>query len=257
MKPDFFSISMFPTNTLEELDTLKKFLSIFEEIEKYTPTYWGNDERVKLNYSKEDIIQAVQEKKLSELYLGRDKVNKYELNIDINANPRAFFRLECKSLSTKNYESFLNLSDQLAAILKPSFGITHLFWPVSYPWTNDDERTHIWMDTCALPTPVEYFKNGPLGVGARTYISGLCLEMFGQDFILNSPGKAELLDWGGVHLDIVESPFHTNSEQLLNAWVKMMTYLQPSGCIAEHHFDDDQMGVSFSPGKQWEQKLRH
>ncbi|WPP42978.1 hypothetical protein SK066_08590 [Paenibacillus hunanensis] len=257
MKPDFFSISMFPTTYLEETETLQKFLDIFKENDKYIPTYWGNDERVKLNYNAEEIIQAVREKKVSELYLGRDKGNKFNLMIDVYSNPRAFLRLKCKNLSSKQYDSFLDLSDQLASILKPSFGITHLFWPVSYPWTNDDERTHIWMDTCALPTPVEYFKNGPLGVGARTYISGLCLEMFGQDFILNSPGKAELLDWGGVHLDIVESPFHTNSEQLLNAWVKMMTYLQPSGCIAEHHFDDDQMGVSFSPGKQWEQKLRH
>ncbi len=39
----------------------------------------------------------------------------------------------------------------------------------------------------ALPIPVRFLPNGPLGVGAKTYLSGHILDMFDKELLLNSP----------------------------------------------------------------------
>lgn len=48
---------------------------------------------------------------------------------------------------------FFELSDQIAEIVKPRFGVSQIFWKASYPWNTERERLHMWMNMSALPIP--------------------------------------------------------------------------------------------------------
>ncbi|WP_433595193.1 hypothetical protein [Lysinibacillus xylanilyticus] len=253
MKPELFSIIMYPTVSLNTEEKLGCIMDLLESNEKFTPTYWGNDERVKLKYNRDEIFEKViSEKRVSELYFYRDKSVKYSGRFNVNWSHRSFLKFDFhKTMSSKMWPAFFELSNQLAEIVKPCFGITHIFWPSSYPWNTEQERLQMWMNRCSYPVPVKFLPNGPLGIGTRTYMGSHVLEMFGKDFLLKSPGVVSELNWGGICLDILEKPFEASAESLLNNWVNIMGYLDSAQTIAIPSFDEDRMGVSFTPNQAW------
>lgn len=42
MKPNYFSISMYPTVSFNEEEVLLRLLDVFESNEKFAPTHWGH-----------------------------------------------------------------------------------------------------------------------------------------------------------------------------------------------------------------------
>lgn len=256
MKPDLFSITMYPTVSLNNEEILGQILDVFESNEKFAPSYWGNSELVKVEYNRSEIIDRVtSDGSVSEIYLHRDQTVKYSGSFEVNWNPRSFLKFDFKSIPKKLWPTFLDLSDRIAEIVKPCYGVTHIFWPAAYPWNTERERQHVWMDICAYPVPVRFLRNGPLGVGARTYFSGHILEMFNKDFLLNSPGVVTELNWGGICIDILGDSLETDNEKLLDHWLDVMKYLESSQVMAIPSFDEDRMGVSFSPSPTWEKYL--
>ncbi|MUG69028.1 MULTISPECIES: hypothetical protein [Paenibacillus] len=257
MKPDLLSISMFPTVSLDIEDKIRNLLEIFEANEKMIPTYWGNSDGVKVEYNRNEIIEKVIAKdKISELYLYRDKAAKYSGVFDIKWSQRSFLKIDFhKPISPKLLASFYDFSDKIAQLVKPIYGVAHIFWPSTYPWNNERERMQVWMDVCAYPVPVRFFPNGPLGIGARTYFSGHLLEMFGKEFLLDCPGEVTEPDWGGIRIDVLPSFLTSDNDTLLESWLSIMKYLQTSQVLAIPSFDEDKMGVSFSPNTAWKEYL--
>ncbi|MCG7316171.1 hypothetical protein [Brevibacillus laterosporus] len=257
MTPNLFTSIMYPTISLDESGVLKRILDVFESDEKITPTQWGDNETVKIDYDHSEIIDRVIEHKASEIYLHRNKAVKYTGKFDTYFSPRSYLDFEFhKSMPKKFWPIFFEVSDQLADIVKPRYGVTHIFWPPSIPWETEHQRYHRWMNLSAAAVPVKFLPNGPLGVGMRTYFGGHILEMFGREFLGNTPAVVTELDWGGIRIDLIEKPWEADFNQLLENWFRVMEYLASSGVVAIPSFDEDRMGVSFCPNSAWQQFLK-
>ncbi|PEC76903.1 hypothetical protein CN277_21530 [Bacillus cereus] len=257
MKPDFFFITMYPTISFNEEEILGRLLHVFESNEKFTPTHWGNCETVKIEYNRQEILEKViSERRVSEVHLYRDKSVNYTGSFQVNWSHRSFLNFEFhKSIPKKLWSAFIELSDQIAEIAKPRIGVTQIFWPLSYPWNTERERLQMWMEISSQPIPVRFLPNGPLGLGARTYLSGHILDMFDKESLLNSPGVVSELNWGGTCIDLLHNPLESDMDLLLDSWLSAMKYLEPAQVMALPSFDEDRMGVSFSPNVAWKDYL--
>lgn len=256
MTPNLFSTIMYPSLSIDNEEILGNLLDVFESNDKFAPTHWGNSEQVKVEYNRNEIIEKVSERRISEVYLHRNKTVKYTGSFKVHMSPRSFLDLEVhKSMPKKLWPAFFELSDKIAEIVKPSFGVTHIFWPPTYPWNNDNDRNHIWMNLCSYPVPVKFLQNGPLGVGTRTYFSNYILEMFGRDLLKKAPAIISEFNWGGMSIDVVENPWDADISELLDNWLKVMNYLKSSNVIATPSFDKSRMGVTFSPSNAWQSYL--
>ncbi|MGG2017848.1 hypothetical protein [Bacillus sp. S10(2024)] len=257
MKPDFFIITMYPTVSFNQEEILGRLLDVFESNEKFAPTHWGNCETVRVEYNREEIIEKViSERRASEVHLYRDKSVNYRGSFQINWSQRSFLQFEFhKSIPKKLWSAFLELSDQIAEIVKPCYGVTQIFWPLSYPWNTERERLHMWMEISSQPIPVRFLPNGPLGMGARTYFGGHILEMFGRDLLLNSPAVVSELSWGGICIDLLKNPLEADIGTLLDSWLHVMKYLEPAQVMAIPSFRENRRGVTFSPNVVWKDYL--
>ena len=92
-------------------------------------------------------------------------------------------------------------------------------------------------------------------IGARTYFSGHILEMFDKELLQNSPAVVSELDWGGLCIDILNNPLESDSDTLLDNWLQVMKYLEPAQVMAIPSFDEDQMGITYSPNVAWKEYL--
>ncbi|MBC6972249.1 hypothetical protein H9I32_07440 [Bacillus sp. Xin] len=258
MKPKYFSIVMYPTVSFNNEEILGRLLDVFESNETFAPTHWGNSEMVRVEYNRQEILEKViTERRVSEVYLHRDKSVNYRGSFEVNWSHRSFLKFEFhKSIPKKLWSAFFALSDQIAEIVKPRYGVAHIFWLPSYPWNTEHERLHMWMNISSLPIPVRFLPNGPLGIGARIYFSGHILEMFDKELLLNSPAVVSELDWGGLCIDILNNPLEADLDMLLDSWLHVMKYLESSQVIAIPTFDEDRMGVTYSPNVAWKDYLK-
>lgn len=255
--PTLFGISMYPTVSLDSEELINQYLDVFESDEKFVPIEWGDSELIKLDYCRTEAIKRVSDGKVSELYLHRNKSIKYTGYVDVQADPRSYLSLKFdKTMSRKYWSQFFELSNQLANIVRPRFGSTHIFWPAKYPWNNEREHDLVWMNISAQPIPVRFLPNGPLGLGMRTYFGGHVLEMLGRDFLKRTPAIVTELEWGGICIDLLEESWEADVEEVLDIWLKVMDYFCSSKAFAIPSFDEDRMGVSFSPNQAWEDYLK-
>ncbi|HFK1425963.1 MULTISPECIES: hypothetical protein [Bacillus cereus group] len=78
MKPNYFTIAMYPTVAFNEEEILNRLLDVFESNEKFAPTHWGNCETVQVEYNRQEIIEKViSERRVSEVQLYHDKMTGY------------------------------------------------------------------------------------------------------------------------------------------------------------------------------------
>ncbi|WFA85695.1 hypothetical protein [Paenibacillus amylolyticus] len=258
MRPELFSIIMYPTVDLNQREVLGHILDAFEATEKFTPTHWGNNEMVKIEYNRNEIFEKIFSVcGISEIHLYRNNAVKFSGSFELNMSSRSFLKFDFhKSMPRILWPTFFELSDKIAEIVKPSYGVTHIFGESYYPWSNEHQKQHVWMDACSYPVPVQFLQNGPLGVGSRTYFGSYILDMIDREVLLNSPGVVSKLDWGGISIDIFNGSFGTEEDRLTDNWLRVMKYLEPSQVFAIPSFDEDRMGVSFHPNMVWKEYLR-
>ncbi|MDM5155433.1 hypothetical protein QUF88_16960 [Bacillus sp. DX1.1] len=258
MKPNYFLIEMYPTVSLNKEEILSRLLDVFESNEKFAPTHWGNCETVRVEYNREEILEKViSERRVSEVHLYRDKSVNYRGSFEVNWSHRSFLEFEFhKSIPKKLWPAFFELSDQIAEIAKPRYGVTQIFWPLSYPWNTEHERLHMWMEISSQPVPVRFLPNGPLGLRARTYFGGHILDMFGRNLLLNSPAVVSELNWGGICIDLLNNPLQADSDMLLDSWLHVMKYLEPAQAMAIPSFHESRMVVTYSPNVAWKDYLK-
>ncbi|MDR9856635.1 hypothetical protein RJP21_23820 [Paenibacillus sp. VCA1] len=251
--PNYFSISMYPTEPLDNEEALSSLLKVFESNSKLVPQQWGNSELIRLDYNRNEILEkSLLERKVSEVYLHRTSNIKYSGKFNIFTNSRSFLDFDFnKTMPQKFWSLFFQLSDQIAEIVKPRWGVTHISYSPTYPWKSELERLHIWLNLCSQPIPVRFLPNGPLGLGTRTYFGGHILELFGKDFLMNATGVVTELSWGGIRIDVSDNPWEVDLESFLEKWVALMNYLDSPKVMAIPSFDEDQMGVTFNPNISW------
>jgi len=247
---------MFPSITFEE-DKILRLLDVLESHDKFTPTHWGNSDLIKVAYSRSEIIKELKESRISQMCLYRKQSIKYSADLDIYFNLRSYLSFEFNnSMPSEYWEYFFNLTDQIATIAQPRYGVSHIIWPSSTPWKNERDRLHLWMDYAASPLPIDFIPNGPLGLGLRTYFSGEVLEMFGRDLLLSTPAIVKELEWGGIRIDLVERPWEADIDTILDQWLKSMKHLETANVIAIPDFNENGRSVNFSPNIEWEKWLK-
>lgn len=259
MGPELFSMAMFPSIALDQ-EALHELLNVFESHEQTTPRFWGHNEKIRLAYNRLELVDRVLNKQdgITQVYLHRDQTVKFSGRFDIKLSSRSFLKFEFnKSLPQRMWPTFFELSDRIAQIVKPRYGITHMFWPSPSPWTNATERLHTWMDFCSYPYPSSFIPNGPLGVGMRTYFGSDILEMFDEDFFANLPALITKPDFGGLCIDLVEKPWEADKDTILQQWDKVMNHLEEAQVFAIPNFDEECRVVTFSPNVAWTRKYRN
>lgn len=257
MKPNVFFTSMFPTVSLQEEENLNRLLDVFEFSEKFKPTWWGNDERVKLDYNRTEIVEKILSKnsKFNEIYFHHNKSVKYNGRFKTRLNSQSFFDFEFdKTMSTSQCKMFFDFTDKIAEVIKPNFGVTNILWSGPVPWENEKECLQRFMNLSSQPTTGSFMEHGPMGVGTRTYFSGDVLGLFGKEFVKNIPATIAELEWGGIRVDLLEKPWDADFDVMLNSWSEVMKYLESAQILSVPSFDEDKRGVSFSPNFVWENR---
>jgi len=243
---------MFPTVPIEG-EILNKILDAFEETEYFTPTTWGKGERSKAHYDRNVIVEEVSlNQVLSEIYLRRDKSFKYDGKFSTKLSPRSFvsFKFD-ENIKPDYWPHIFDLSNKLAEIIKPSYGVTHIFWPAPDNMDIEFEKDFLWMDYCAQPAPVDFIQSGPAGAGMRTYFSGKVMELFSKDFLQNMPAIVSNTDWDGLQIDLHDKPWQADVAQIVDNFKKTMVYLEQKEVLAIPEFDEQLRGVTFSPNTAW------
>ncbi len=112
MKPNYFTIAMYPTVSINQEEILGRLLDVFESNEKFAPTHWGNSETVKVEYNRREILEKViSERRVSEVHLYRDKSVHYRGRFEVNLNYGSFLKFEFqKSIPQKFWSDFFVLS---------------------------------------------------------------------------------------------------------------------------------------------------
>ncbi|MFC5987848.1 hypothetical protein [Marinicrinis lubricantis] len=249
---------MFPSVSLNDEDRLNSLLEVFSSLDDFIPTHWGHNEKVRLEYNQSELVERVKLKEpvFSEIYLEKNDNIKYSGRFQLNMNFRSFLEFDFRSVPKKHWASIFKLCDEIAQIVKPRYGISHMFWPSKIPWETDRERMHRWMNLSSQPAPVNFGPSGPLGISARTYFSGEVLGLFNEEFLQNIPANVEKLDWGGIRIDIVDKPWEVDADTLLDQWLKVMQYFEESQVIALPNFNiKDRRSISFSPNAVWKRYI--
>ena len=254
MEPDFFLISMFPSVPLEQTEVLNQLLDVFESF--FAPTHWGNDERIRVDYNRAEIIERVS--RCSGIFLYRDKPAKYNGYFDTYLGLRSFLEVKFeKSLPHKHWPVFFEFSDQIAEIAKPRYGVTNIFWSSCIPWSNEIERLKRWIYSSSQPTPAKLVPNGPTGVGLRNYFSNDILGLFSKNIFNDIPAKITELDWGGVRLDLMDKPWEADEEKLLENWRNVMQHLETAHVLSIPQFQENNISIFYEPNTAWRKYLEN
>ncbi|OAB37780.1 hypothetical protein [Paenibacillus glacialis] len=254
--PKTFSISMFPTVSLENEQTLNSLLDVFELYNNLIPTHWGNNETIRLNYDKQEIVEQIVRKqpRFSEIHLHRTTEMKYNGYFSLDgSNFRSFLTFNFTSLPQAQWPILFELSERLAEIVKPRYGNTHIYWPSTIPWTTDLQKYHRWMNFSAQIAPVNFGPRGPLGLGLRTYFNNELVELLGRDVLQNMPALICEKEWGGVQIDITEKPWESSPDQLLDSWLKATDHLEATEILAVPNYSKDKRTVTFAVNKKWKE----
>jgi hypothetical protein len=166
-KPAAIELDLYAGCVLADPAPLADLLSAFESSPRFVPTYWGADERVRLDYSREAIHQhASSHTATGGVHLARDRSVKYDGYFGLRRNAFLSFEFD-KAVPSSRSGELLELADRIAAAIRPRFGVFHVFKPTPVPWRNERERLLRWMNFAAQPIPVRFRPNGPLGLGMR------------------------------------------------------------------------------------------
>lgn len=250
--PNVFVISMFPSVSLRNEQILRNFFEILERFNLFTPTHWGHDERIRLNYDREEVIEKIIREKFSELHLHRTSSVEYSGYFNLNVSFNSFLQMKFKSIPKNMWSQFFELSDCLAAEIHPRFGITHMFWPSVIPWQNERQRLHRWMNFSAQTAPVNFGPVGPLGLGNRTYFGNEMIQLFGKEVLHEAPASIKDLAWGGLRIDVVDPLWGASPDELLDSWLVAMEYFKTTELLAIPIFNiNDKRTITFNPNNRW------
>ncbi len=255
MKPNLFKITMFPNISLKEKDALEMLLDLFDKNEKLVPDKWGNSERVRINYDREEIVANVltQNRRFDDIFIYRNKKTiKYNGWFTTPKSNRAFLSFDFdKSISDKYYKEYFELSDNLAHILKPRFGVTTI-WSDEIELNDNNRKALFWnMFESRSVRPASFLPDGPVGVGLRTYFNEDMINLFGKEFLLNAPAYVEELEWGGIRIDLVKEPWNTEMELIFEEWIKVMDYLEEANVFSEYVFRGEDVMAKVITSDKW------
>jgi len=236
-KPERITIRMFGTTPLHNQGDLTVLFNALEQLPKCAPEFWSLDERSKLPFNRAEILEQANKpatERPTSIYLRRNKTAKYFGFFDMNRKPYIDFEFN-PTLAQKNWPLFFEFVDALVHAFKPDIATAHI-WPVyeNDPWPTKEDKYLGIIAKAANIAPVNYYKTGPIGLTMRTYLGPHYIEQFGKELLLSTPGTAIAeQSWGGLRLDLSESPWALSVSELIGCWRQAMDHLTPAQIFAE------------------------
>ncbi len=239
---------------LGDAAVIGRLLDALEGHARFSPTHWGTDERIRLDYDRAEVLgRASQGGAIRQVLLHRKKSVKYEGHFDARKGSFVSFLFD-DSLDAASWTNLLVLADQIAEVLRPRFGVVHRFLSTPSPWENDEQRVLTLMDFVAQPVPVRFNASGPLGLAMRTYLDADIADLFGRDLLLSTPAVVDELGWGGIRIDLLEDMWDSPAAALIERWNAATAHLAPSEALAEASPLKSRRGFEFGPSPAWKRR---
>lgn len=240
-EPFQIRVSMLGTTPLNDEVLFTELLNIIESYPEFAPQFWSLEERGKLPYNRDDIlnkIKAVELGSYAHIYLKRSKAVKFFGSIDVAPRQKVFFEFDPK-LNSKHYPALFEFADRLVQVFKPDVASIHIDRPYpDEPWESERDEKIEMMGEAAFLAPVDYFKVGPKGLAMRTYLGPHYVKQFGQELLLSTPKtQTELQSWGGIRLDLSEAPWELTEQAQIERFQIAMAHLRPAKVFAEMEVD--------------------
>lgn len=236
-KPFKVQVEMLGTNPLNDEALFTELLDVIESYPEFAPQFWSLEERGKLPYNRDDILDKIKTVELgsyADIYLKRNKAAKYFGSIDVGPKQYIEFEFDPK-LNSKHYPALFEFADRLVKVFKPDIALVHIDTPVyPRPFDSSEHKNSRVVSSTASLAPVDYFKVGPKGVAMRTYFGPHYVQQFGQELLLSTPKtQTELQSWGGIRLDLSEAPWDLTEKALIEHWQTAMAHLRPAKVFAD------------------------
>ena len=236
-KPFEINIAMLGTNPLDNEAMFAELLDVLESYPEFAPSFWSLQERGKLPYNRDDILEKISGVKFgnyANVYLKRNKAAKYFGSIDVGPKQYIEFEFDPK-LNSKHYPALFEFTDKLVQIFKPDVASVHIDPPIQAgPWEAEHSLNVAEVAYSNMLGPVDYFKVGPKGLAMRTYFGPHYVKQFSQALLMSTPStQTTLQPWGGVRLDLSETPWTLTEHELVENWQTAMAHLRPAKVFAE------------------------
>ncbi|MDT5062504.1 MAG: hypothetical protein QOH63_2963 [Acidobacteriota bacterium] len=237
--PDRTLVVVITKTALRSEAGLERLLDAFDNVEGFTPTHWGQDERARDPYDRTQLIREVSSLKgeFGMPGLQRRKPPRYKAYFSAKNGGVKIVNVEFSStLSEKELPRVFSFGDALAEQLKAEFGIVHLAW-------NEGHQEY---NASGVITVDELQKYGPTRVCARTWFGPHIVRLIGEERLRTSGALVKKTSWGGVQLDLMERPWESNVEALSARQDEVMRQLAPSGI-----FGDYSQFLNYKQGANW------
>jgi len=239
MADKLITLLIAPMNTSVP-EELGHVLSALEGEPLVAPTHASADERKRVPYQRTTATEQAKSHALGSLNLWRTKVPKYAegyltgskqshntLGVDYGA-----------SLKEHQISGLFDAWTRLADVLHPEFGFVHPLWKLGTPESNQ----YSWGVRLKVG---EFRDTGIYTVHPRTWFGPDLVKIIGRDRLLGLPHTTET-EWGGVQLDLVDSPWSANFETLYLRQREVRQALGEWGVLGDYS-----NVIKLKPGANW------
>lgn len=223
---------------------LEQFLVCLEETEGFMPTHFGIGDQSKFSYERQAAIAFIYENSEPVIW-SKNKLVRYELNIAVNEGFNTHFRLDVINIfKNKMVPLFFALGEKLVQIAQPIwFTSYHVVRGEFEPESNEEKELESWMRRGRQTGYTWYC--GFAGIGTISYMHNEIAQQFGMDYLKSAPAIVEELPNGLVRIALSEKPWEENWLDLVDKWMKVMTYLAQTGFVAMPHLERSYINVIF------------
>lgn len=208
-------------------------------------THWSSsDGGPRVPFDADDITALVDGSPSNHaVYVFRSTNPRWEFSASLSRRPFLFF--DGDASDSADVSAIATTLVELDNLYEPDISSTWFGPELEWTWSTPHQRDLLRLLHAVLLAPSDYYRMGPGGLGVRTLLGPHYVKQFGRDRLLGTPVHIMELAWGGVRLDLVEDPWNTSMERLVDAWRRGMEHLSPAGIFADVEIDEGEKFIDY------------
>ena len=235
-RPRLLSIALVGERSFAVRKTVTAFVKLLTDQPGFAPETWGHEERdVAFHYGERlPVDHADDREEVSYFQLVRQAPIAYHALLDQDEPGNAVIDIDPQT-PPEAWPQVFALGDRLADDYQPDLALVHIH--AALDGVPEDERTRRQqqLDLGAHLSPAAYRAWGPGGLGLRTYLGPRMIALLGRERVLATPIPKSELAWGGIRLDLAESPWAASLEALHAGYTHAMEHLRSADVFATPH----------------------
>ncbi|MBI5877238.1 MAG: hypothetical protein HZB53_06285 [Chloroflexi bacterium] len=229
--PDQILVALITREPMRKAAPLKRLADALTAAPQFAPTGWSTTDGLPLtSFEPKAFVSHLIALKSDEstVQIARRAAVKYDGFCDLrNDGASASMRLTFGAVGAEDaVRGVFELGDRLAENTRAEFGIVHPVWP-----SKPGDRFPSYGGSGKFATH-EYVEYGPVAVCARTWFGARLIKLIGQARLANL--GAQKTDWGGMRLDLVESPWASDRQTLAARQAVVMAALKDTGVFGDY-----------------------